>query len=37
MMATAIKDNKTCYYKYIKNNRKAKENLHLLLDFRGEM
>ena len=31
-LATAIKDNKKGFYKYISNNRRAKENLHPLLD-----
>ena len=31
-MATAIKDNKKCFYKCISNKRRAKENLHPLLD-----
>ena len=31
-LATAIKDNKKCFYKYISNKRRAKENLHPLLD-----
>ncbi|KAF1590602.1 UNVERIFIED_CONTAM: hypothetical protein FQV16_0005669, partial [Eudyptes robustus] len=31
-LATAIKDNKKCFYKYISNKRQAKENLHPLLD-----
>jgi len=31
-LATAIKDNKKCFYKYISNKRRAKENLHHFLD-----
>jgi len=31
-LATAIKDNKKCFYKYIKNKRRAKDHLHHLLD-----
>ncbi|KAK4818320.1 hypothetical protein QYF61_010782 [Mycteria americana] len=31
-LATAIKDNKKCFCKYISNKRRAKENLHPLLD-----
>ena len=27
-LATAVKDNKECFYKYISNKRRAKENLH---------
>ncbi|KAK4811142.1 LOW QUALITY PROTEIN: hypothetical protein QYF61_019773 [Mycteria americana] len=36
-LATAIKDNKKCFYKYIHNKRRAKENLHLLLDAGGNI
>ncbi|KAK4826056.1 hypothetical protein QYF61_004171 [Mycteria americana] len=36
-LATAIKDNKKCFYKYISNKRKAKENLHPLLDAGGKI
>jgi len=36
LLATAIKDNKKCFYKYISNKRRAKENLHPLLDV-GEL
>ncbi|KAK4821440.1 hypothetical protein QYF61_020023 [Mycteria americana] len=31
-LATAVKDNKKCFYKYTTNKRRAKENLHPLLD-----
>jgi len=31
-MATVIKDNKKCFYKYTSNKRRAKENLHVLVD-----
>ena len=31
-LPTAAKDNKKCFYKYINNKRRAKENLHPLLD-----
>ncbi|GAB0180778.1 hypothetical protein GRJ2_000543100 [Grus japonensis] len=34
-LATAIKENKKCFYKYISNKRRAKENLHPLLDVGG--
>ena len=34
-LATAIKDNKKCFYKYISNKRRAKKNLHPLLDVGG--
>ncbi|KAK4819995.1 hypothetical protein QYF61_017374 [Mycteria americana] len=36
-MATAIKDNKKCFYKYISNKKRAKEILHPLLDARGNI
>ncbi|KAK4827846.1 LOW QUALITY PROTEIN: hypothetical protein QYF61_021983 [Mycteria americana] len=36
-MATAVKDNKKCFYKYISNKRTAKENLHPLLDVGGNI
>ena len=35
-LATAVKDNKKCSYKYISNKRKARENLHPLLDVEGK-
>lgn len=31
-LAAAIKDNKTCFYQYISNKRRSKEDLHPLLD-----
>ncbi|KAK4812034.1 hypothetical protein QYF61_026172 [Mycteria americana] len=31
-LATAVKDNKKCFYKYTSNKKRAKENLHSLLD-----
>ncbi|KAK4818051.1 LOW QUALITY PROTEIN: hypothetical protein QYF61_004578 [Mycteria americana] len=31
-LATAVRDNKKCFYKYISNKRWTKENLHPLLD-----
>ncbi|KAK4831483.1 LOW QUALITY PROTEIN: hypothetical protein QYF61_017984 [Mycteria americana] len=34
-LATAVKGNKKCFYKYISNKRRAKENLHPLLDAGG--
>lgn len=34
-VATAVKDNKKCFYKYVSNKRRAKENLHPLLDVGG--
>lgn len=36
-LATAVKDNKKCFYKYTKNRRKAKENLHSLLELGGNI
>jgi len=36
-LGTAIKDNKKCGYKYISRKRRAKENLHLLLDVGGNL
>lgn len=30
-LAAVIKDNNKCFYKYIRNSRRAKENLHPLL------
>ncbi|KAK4821004.1 hypothetical protein QYF61_010735 [Mycteria americana] len=36
-LATAVKDNKKCFYKYISNKRRAKENLHPLLDMKGNI
>ncbi|KAK4824299.1 LOW QUALITY PROTEIN: hypothetical protein QYF61_013044 [Mycteria americana] len=36
-LATAVKDNKKCFYKYISNKRRAKENLHPLRDAGGNI
>ena len=36
-LATAVKDNKKCFYKYISNKRRVKENLHPLLDVGGNL
>ncbi|KAK4826796.1 hypothetical protein QYF61_011604, partial [Mycteria americana] len=36
-LATAINDNKKCFYKYISNKRRARENLHPLLDAGGNI
>ncbi|KAK4824953.1 hypothetical protein QYF61_021641 [Mycteria americana] len=36
-LATAVKDNKKCFYKYISNERRAKENLQPLLDVGGNI
>jgi len=34
-LATVVRDDKKCFYKYIDNKRRAKENLHPLLDVAG--
>ena len=34
---TVVKDNRKCFYKYIKNKKRAKENLHSLLDARANI
>ncbi|KAK4806228.1 hypothetical protein QYF61_013372 [Mycteria americana] len=36
-LATEVKDNKKSFYKYTHNKRRAKENLHPLLDARGNI
>ncbi|KAK1212035.1 LIN1 transcriptase, partial [Pygoscelis papua] len=36
-LATAAKDNKKCFYKYVRNKRRAKENVHPLLDAGGNI
>ncbi|KAK4830258.1 hypothetical protein QYF61_009351 [Mycteria americana] len=36
-LATAIKTNRKCFYKYINNKRRAKDNLHPLLDMGGNI
>ena len=36
-LATAVKDNKKCFYKYISNKRRTKENLHPSLDAGGNI
>jgi len=36
-LATVVRDNKKCFYKYIKNKKRAKESLHPLLDVRGNI
>ncbi|GAB0210105.1 hypothetical protein GRJ2_003476300 [Grus japonensis] len=36
-LATVVRDNKKCFYKYISNKKRAKENLHPLLDAEGNM
>ena len=35
-MATAVKDNKKCFYKYMSNKRRTKENLHPFFGCRGK-
>jgi len=34
-LAIVVRDNKKCFYKYINNKKRAKENLHLLLGAGG--
>jgi len=36
-LATVVRDNKKCFYKYIHKKKRAKENLHPLLDARGNI
>jgi len=36
-LATVVRDNKQCFYKYINNKKRAKENLHPLLDAGGNI
>jgi len=36
-LATVVRDNKKCFYKYIINKKRAKENLHPLLNARGNI
>lgn len=36
-LATAVRDNKICFYKYNKNQGRAKENLHPLMGARGNV
>jgi len=36
-LATVIRDNKKCFYKYIINKKRGEENLHPLLDARGNI
>lgn len=36
-LATAVKDNTKCIYKYISKKRRAKENLYPLLEWRGTL
>jgi len=36
-LATVVRDNKKCLYKYISHKKKAKESLHPLLDAGGNI
>ena len=36
-LASAVKDNKKCFYKYVNSKRKTRESLHSLLDTGGNM
>ena len=36
-LASAVKDNKKCFYKYFNSKRKTRESLHALLDAGGNM
>ena len=36
-MATAVKENKKCFHKYINSKRRTKENFHPLLDAAGNV
>jgi len=36
-LATVVRDNKKCFYKYINNKKRANESLHPLLDARGNV
>jgi len=36
-LASVVRDKKKCVYKYINNKKRAKENLHLLLDAGGNI
>ncbi|KAJ7415920.1 hypothetical protein WISP_75283 [Willisornis vidua] len=36
-LATSVRDNKKSFYKYINNKKGGKENLHSLLDLRGNI
>ena len=36
-LATAVKDNKKCFYKCVNTKRRTKETLHPLLDARGNL
>ena len=36
-LATVVRDNKKCFYKYSNNKNRAKQSLHLLRDARGNI
>jgi len=36
-LATVVRNNKKCFYKYINNKKRANESLHPLLDARGNI
>jgi len=36
-LSTVVRDSKKCFYKHINNKKTAKENLHPLLDARGDI
>ncbi|NXG02146.1 PO22 protein, partial [Sakesphorus luctuosus] len=36
-LATSVRENKKCFYKYINNKRRDKKNLHSLLDLKGNV
>jgi len=36
-LATVVRENEKCFYKYINNKKRAKESLHPLLDARGNI
>lgn len=36
-LAATVKDNRKCFNKYINNRKKAKENLHSLLNLVGNI
>ena len=36
-LATAVKENKKCFHKYINSKRRTKENFHPLLDAAGNV
>ncbi len=36
-LAAVVRDNKKCFYKYVNDKKRAKENLHPLLDAGGNI